>query len=174
MDLDGVSFLFDKSELILLLRLLGCENILLPLQGEEIDAEAALERLREDQLISGSWEALAVDQVIAFLLLAMDSAAFRLYAFGGGFAAVFRTGFASIVLRKHGEQWLIMPLQFFSEARISMLNSLKRLQAPCILTVCSRDSVKTLHFKTTKAIIETAKELLIDEEERMRNGDHNC
>lgn len=165
MELDSVSFLFSEAELILLFRLLGCKNILFPSREAEIDAETALECLREDRLVSGSREALAVDQVIAFLLLSMNSAAFCLYASGGGYAAVFRTAFASIVLWKRGEQWLIAPFPVFSEARISMLNFLHGLQAPCTLTASGKDGVKTLHFQTTEAAITAAEELLAMEEE---------
>ncbi len=160
MELDNAAFLFDKSELILLLRLLKCENIPFPPQEDKIDAEAALERLREDQLISGSRKVLAVDQVIAFLLLAMDSAAFCLYVSGGGHAAVFKAASASIVLRERGERWLIAPFPTFPDARIFMLDSLRGLQAPCTLTVRGRDDAGTLHFQTTKAAIRAAEELL--------------
>lgn len=165
MDLDSVSFLFDKSELIFLLWLLKCKNIPFPSWEDQIDAESAMERLREDQLISGSRKALAVDQVIAFLLLAMDSASFCLYASGDRYAAVFRAASASIVLRERGERWLIAPFPTFSEARIFMLDSLQGLQAPCILTVRSKDGIQTLHFQTTKEVISAAEGLLPAEEE---------
>jgi len=175
MDLDNVAFIFDKSELIFLLRLLKCENIPFPPREDKIDAEAALEHLREDQLISGGQKALAVDQVIAFLLLAMDSAAFCLYASGGGYAALFRAASASIVLRERGERWLIAPFPTFPDARIFMLDSLRGLQSPCILTVRGKDGVETLHFQTTKAAIRAAEELLsAEEEEAKRNGNHDC
>ena len=166
MKLDSVSFLFDKCELIFLLRFLGCKNIRFPSREDEIDTQTTLERLWEDQLVSGSWEALAVDQVVAFLLCAMDGAGFCLYASGGGCAAIFRTALASIVLRKCGERWRITPFQTFADARISMLKSLRRLQVPCILTVCNGGRTEILHFQTSKAAIEAAKELLpIKEEE---------
>lgn len=168
MDLDSVSYLFDKSELILLLRLLGCKNILFPPLEDEIDTEAALEQLREDQLVSGSREALAVDQIIAFLLLAMDSAHFRLSVSGGGYTSIFKAALASIVLRTRGEQWLIAPFQTFTDARISMLHSLRGLQTPCKLTVCNKDSVETLYFQTSKALIKTAEELLPIEKEEAK------
>ena len=160
MDLDSVAFLFDKSELILLLRLLRCENIPLPWGESEIDAEAALERLREDHLISGSQSALAVDRVIAFLLLAMDSAPFSLYASGSGYAAIFKTASTSIVLRERGGRWLIAPFPAFSDARIFMLDSLRGVQSPCMLTVRSEDGAETRCFQTTKAAISAAEELL--------------
>lgn len=160
MDLKGVSFLFGESELILLLRLLRCKNIPFPRYEDEIDTEAALEELREDQLVSGSWEALAVDQVIAFLLRAMDEASFCLYVFGGGYAAIFDTMLASIVLQKRGERWVIAPFQAFADARIFMLNSLQGLQVPCMLTVRSWEHAETLQFRTTKELIKAAEELL--------------
>lgn len=164
MKLDSVSFLFDKSELILLLRLLECKNIRFPSREAEIDTEAALERLWEDQLVSGSWEALAVDQVVAFLLRAMDGATFCLYASGGGYAAIFRTALASIVLRKCGERWQVTPFQAFADARIFMLKSLRKLKIPCVLTVCNGGRTEILHFRTIKAAVEAAKELLPVEE----------
>ena len=160
MDLDRVSFLFDKSELILLLRLLGCKSIPFPSLEDEIDAGAALERLREDQLVSGSREAIAVDQVIAFLLCAMDSADFCIYVSGGVYTAIFRTASVSIVLWERGERWLIAPFQTFADARIFMLNSLRGPQAPCTLTIRGNGCTKTLHFQTTKAAIKVAEELL--------------
>lgn len=168
MDLDRVSFLFDTSELILLLRLLGCENIRFPSEKDEINAEAALERLREDQLVSGSREALAVDQVIAFLLLAMDGADFCLRASGGGYAAIFKSELASIVLRKRGERWLVAPFQTFADARSFLLRSLRGLRAPCILAIRKKDSTETLRFKTVKAVIKAAEELLPAEEEEVK------
>lgn len=168
MELDNVAFLFDKSELIFLFRLLKCENIPFPSPKEKIDAEAVLERLREDHLISGSREALAVDQVIAFLLLAMDRAAFCLYAAGGGHAAVFKAASVSIVLRERGDRWLIVPFPAFPDARAFMLNSLRGLQAPCILTVRGRDGAETLHFQTIKAAIRATGELLPAEEEEAK------
>ena len=168
MELDNVAFLFDKSELILLFRLLKCRNIPFPPPEETIDAEAALERLREDRLVSGSREALAVDQVTAFLLLAMDRAAFCLYASGGGRAAVFRTASVSIVLRERGDRWLIAPFPAFPAARALMLDSLRGLQAPCILTVRGRDGAEALHFQTIKAAVQAAEELLPAGEEEAK------
>lgn len=122
MNLEGVSYLYDHDELVLLLRLLGCQNMPFPSWEDEIDADSALVKLREDQLVSGSREALAVDQVIAFLLCAMDSADFRLFAPDGGQAALFRTELASIVLSKRGERWLISPFQAFADAQNFMLD----------------------------------------------------
>jgi len=168
MELDNVAFLFDKSELVFLLRLLKCENIPFPPLEDKIDAEAALERLREDQLVSGSRKALAVDQVIAFLLLAMDSAAFCLYTSGGGHAAVFRTASASIVLRSRGGRWLIAPFPTFPDARTFMLDSLRGLQAPCKLTVRGKNGAGTLHFQTIEAAVRAAEELLSAEEEEAK------
>lgn len=168
MDLDSVAFLFDKSELILLIRLLKCENIPFPRGGDKIDAGTALERLREDQLISGSRKALAVDQVIAFLLLAMNSAAFCLYASGGGYAAVFMAASASIVLRERGNRWLIAPFPTFPDARTFMLDSLRDLQAPCTLTVRRENGAETKHFQTIKAAIRAAEELLPTGEEEAK------
>jgi len=63
-------------------------------------------------------------RVIVFLLLVMVSVVFCLYTSGGGYAAIFRTVFVSIVLWKCEEQWLIAVFPAFSETRISMLNSL--------------------------------------------------
>lgn len=168
MNLDSVSFLFNTPEMILLLRLLGCDNIRFPPQEDTIDTEAAMERLREDQLISGSRKALVVDQVIAFLLLAMDGAPFCLYASGDGYAAIFRTASASMILRKRGEQWLIAPFQTFADARKSLLDSLRRRKVPCSLTVCNRENVETLHFQTINAMIKAAQELLLVEEEEAK------
>ena len=168
MELDSVSFLFDKSELVLLLRLLGCETITIPFQGDKVDTEATLERLREDQLISGSREALAVDQVTAFLLLAMDGAPFRLDVSGGGYIAIFRTVSASIVLQKRGERWLMAPFPAFSDARIFMLNALGELQPPCILTIRSKGGIENLRFQTKKALAEAAGKLLSVEEDEVK------
>ena len=168
MNLEDVSFLFDNSELILLLRLLRCKNILFPSQEDEIDAEAALEKLREDQLVSGSREALAVDQVIAFLLCAMDSAAFCLCVSGGGYGAIFRTVLASLVLQSHGERWLIAPFRTFAGARLSMLRVLRKLRGPCILTLRNREHTETLQFQTSNEAVQTVEALLAIEEAEVK------
>lgn len=168
MKLNGVSFIFDKSELPVLLRLLGCENILFPSLEDVIDFEAALEQLRENQMISGSREALAVDQVIAFLLLTMNGADFCLYISGGGYIAIFKAALASIVLQKRGERWLVTPFQTFAGARTFLLKSLGRLQAPCLLTVRGKERTETMHFEITEAVITAVEELLPVEEEEAK------
>ncbi|MDE7244338.1 MAG: hypothetical protein K2O18_10250 [Oscillospiraceae bacterium] len=168
MELDSVSFLFEKSELILLLRLLGCESITIPSEGDDVDTEGTLERLQEDQLISGSREALAVDQVIAFLLLAMDGAPFRLEVSGGRYLAVFKAASVSIVLQERGVRWLIAPFPVFSEARMFLLRALEKVQPPCSLTVHSKSGIEQLRFQTKKALAEAAGKLLPVEEDEVK------
>ncbi len=128
MKLDTVSYCYTEAELAALLELLGCEELpFLHLCAAEDGA--ALAGLEADQVVCRSGGRVVVDRIAAFLVKSLDGCENYVCARGEqGYAGLFYTPAASLVLTKAGARCAIHPYPAFPPAAERAAKEAKRLK----------------------------------------------